>query len=73
MLNRLSILISRLIDVAVDPDVENKLLIEFKDSMPQRPKKSELSGWQLPTRKNFPGGVRKSFSRQKKTRKSFSR
>ena len=39
----------------------------------QRPKKSELSGWQLPTRKNFPGGVRKSFSRQKKTRKSFSR
>ena len=32
----------------------------------QRPKKSELSGWQLPTRKNFPGGVRKSFSRQKK-------
>ena len=32
----------------------------------QRPKKSQLSGWQLPTRKNFPGGVRKSFSRQKK-------
>ena len=32
----------------------------------QRPKKSELSGWQLPTHKNFPGGVRKSFSRQKK-------
>ena len=34
MLNRLSILISRLIDVDVDPDVENELLIEFKDSMP---------------------------------------
>ena len=39
----------------------------------QRPKKSELSGWQLPTRKNFPGGVRKSFSRQKKTHKLFLR
>ena len=34
MLNRLTILISRLIDVDVDPDVENELLIEFKDSMP---------------------------------------
>ena len=33
MLNRLPILISRLIDVDVDPDVENELLIEFKDSM----------------------------------------
>ena len=32
----------------------------------QRPKKSELSGWQLSTRKNFPDEVRKSFSRQKK-------
>ena len=31
----------------------------------QRPKKSELSGWQLSTRKNFPDEVRKSFSRQK--------
>ena len=47
----------------------------------QRPKKSELSGWQLSTRKNFPDEVRKSFSRQKKRvnrfrnkkmRKSFS-
>ena len=32
----------------------------------QRPKKSELSGWQLSMRKNFPDEVRKSFSRQKK-------
>ena len=31
----------------------------------QRPKKSELSGWQLSTRKNFPDEVRKLFSRQK--------
>ena len=31
----------------------------------QRPKKSELSGWQLTTSKNFPDEVRKSFSRQK--------
>ena len=31
----------------------------------QRPKKSELSGWQLSTRKNFPDEVRKSFLRQK--------
>ena len=31
----------------------------------QRPQKSELSGWQLSARKNFPGEVRKSFSRQK--------
>ena len=31
----------------------------------QRPQKSELSGWQLSTRKNFPDEVRKSFSRQK--------
>ena len=38
----------------------------------QRPKKSELSGWQLSTRKNFPDEVRKSFLRQKKTRKLFS-
>ena len=28
--------------------------------------KSELSGWQLSTRKNFPDEVRKSFLRQKK-------
>ena len=36
--------------------------------------KSELSGWQLSTRKNFPDEVRKLFSRQKKrVRKSFSR
>ena len=39
----------------------------------QRAKKSELSGWQLPTRKNFPDKVRKLFSRQKKAGKSFSR
>ena len=38
----------------------------------QRPKKSEVSGWQLSTRKNFPDEVCKSFLRQKKTRKSFS-
>ena len=30
----------------------------------QRPKKSELSGWQNSTRKNFPDEVRKSFLRQ---------
>ena len=35
---------------------------------PQRPKKSELSGWQLSMRKNFPDKVRKSFSRQKEVR-----
>ena len=35
-------------------------------SVRQRPKKSELSGGQLSTRKNFPDEVRKSFSRQKK-------
>ena len=28
----------------------------------QRPKKAELSGWQLSTRKNFPDEARKSFS-----------
>ena len=49
------------------------IIILMVRRLKQRPKKSELSGWQLPTRKNFPGGVRKSFSRQKKTRKSFSR
>ena len=32
----------------------------------QRPKKSELSEWQLSTRKNFPDDMRKSFLRQKK-------
>ena len=51
------------------------LLRSFCDIAPasvQRPKKSELSGWQLSTRKNFPDEVRKLFSRQK-TRKSFSR
>ena len=31
----------------------------------QRPKKSELSGWQNSTRKNFPDELRKSFLRQK--------
>ena len=31
----------------------------------QRPKKSELSGWQLSTCKNFPDEVRKLFLRQK--------
>ena len=46
-------------------------------SPPQRPKKSELSGWQLSTRKNSPDevrfrdkkchkNVRKSFLQQKK-------
>ena len=39
----------------------------------QRPKKSELSGWQLSTRKNFPDEVRKSSLRQKKACKSFLR
>ena len=38
---------------------------------PQRPQKSDLSGWQLSTGKNFPGKVRKLLLRQKKTRKSF--
>ena len=38
----------------------------------QRPKKSELPGWQLSTRKNFPDEVRKSFSRQKKRVNRFS-
>ena len=47
------------------------LLILFK-CYHQRPKKSELSGWQLSTHKNFPDEVRKSFLLQKKTRKSFS-
>ena len=36
----------------------------------QRPKKSELSGWQPSTRKNFPDEVRKS--RQKKRVNRFS-
>ena len=31
----------------------------------QRPKKSEFSGWQLSTRKNFPDKVHKLFSRPK--------
>ena len=39
------------------------LLILFK-CYHQRPKKSELSGWQNSTRKNFPDEVRKSFLRQ---------
>ena len=34
--------------------------------------KSELSGWQLSTRKNFLDEVRKSFLQQNKTCKSFS-
>ena len=45
------------------------LLRSFCDIAPasvQRPKKSELSGWQLSTRKNFPDEVRKLFLRQKK-------
>ena len=37
----------------------------------QRPKKSELSGWQNSTRKNFPDEVRKSFFATNKVRKSF--
>ena len=37
----------------------------------QRPKKSELSGWQLSTRKNFPDEVRKLFLRQKSVCKLF--
>ena len=41
------------------------LLVLFK-CYHQRPKKSELSGWQLSTHKNFPDEVRKLFSRQKK-------
>ena len=36
-----------------------------KQFLAQRPKKSELSGWQLSTRKNFADKVRKLFSRQK--------
>ena len=48
------------------------LLILFK-CYHQRPKKSELSGWQLSMRKNFPDKVRKLFSRPKKTRKLFLR
>ena len=46
------------------------LLILFK-CYHQRPKKSELSGWQLSTHKNFPDKVRKSFSRQKSVCKFF--
>ena len=44
-----------------------ELIETLKDNEPptQRPKKSELSGWQLSTRKNFPDEARKSFSRQK--------
>ena len=41
------------------------LLYSKKKSRDQRPKKSELSGWQLSARKNFPDEVRKSFLRQK--------
>ena len=41
------------------------LLILFK-CYHQRPKKSELSGWQLSTHKSFPDEVRKLFLRQKK-------
>ena len=41
------------------------LLILFK-CYHQRPKKSELSGWQLSTRKNFPDEVRKLFFATKK-------
>ena len=48
------------------------LLILFK-CYHQRPKKSELSGWQLSTHKNFPDEVRKSFSRQKKRVNHFLR
>ena len=47
------------------------LLILFK-CYHQRPKKSELSGWQLSTHKSFPDEVCKSFLLQKKMRKSFS-
>ena len=35
-----------------------------KISKQQRPKKSELSGWQNSTRRNFPDEVREPFSRQ---------
>ena len=41
------------------------MLILFK-CYHQRPKKSELSGWQLSAHKNFPDEVRKSFLLQKK-------
>ena len=51
------------------PEKKVAVLLDFvqvTSTPPQRPKKSELSGWQLSTRKNFPDEVRKSFSRQKK-------
>ena len=38
----------------------------------QRPKKSELSGWQNSICKNFPDEVRKSFLQQKKCVNCFS-
>ena len=48
------------------PNHHQGKLLHTHYSPPQRPKKSELSGWQLSTRKNFPDEVRKSFLRQKK-------
>ena len=39
-------------------------LVSTFNHLAQRPKKSELYGWQLSTRKNFPDKVRKSFSRK---------
>ena len=40
-------------------------LVSLNLSLKQRPKKSEPSGWQNLTYKNFPGEVCKSFSQQK--------
>ena len=47
-------------------ELNNTYLQKPKEANTQRPKKSELYGWQLSTRKNFPDEVRKSFLRQKK-------
>ena len=41
------------------------MMILTKVTIRQRPKKSELSGWQISTHKNFPDEVRKSFLRAK--------
>ena len=50
-----------------------KIVVAMRGHVHQRPKKSELSGQQNSTRKNFPDEVCESFSRKKMWKSFFSR
>ena len=54
------------VNAAVNNGYKALHFASIQGHLEQRPKKSELSGWQLSTRKNFPDKAWKSFSRQKK-------